>query len=195
MIAIVDYGAGNVASVANALVSLGQEFRITSSASEINGAEKIIFPGVGQASFAMNQLASRNLINVLQRTKKPLLGICLGMQLLCEFSEEGNTDCLAIFPGKIKQFDPNKTKVPHIGWNTVRKVSPSPLFDGIRNDEFFYFANSFYLPKSKWTTAATENSVNFTAVIEKDNFHGVQFHPEKSSSAGLQLLKNFINLF
>jgi glutamine amidotransferase len=192
MIAIIDYGAGNVASVANAVTRLGSPFVITSSMNELENADKIIFPGVGEASFAVNQLLSRNLFSYLQKIDKPLLGICLGMQLLCSHSEEGNTTGLGIFPIPVLRFDSAKTKVPHIGWNTVHFKTGNKLFKGLNQDEFFYFANSYYAPTSEFTTSLAENNISFSSSLEKDNYYGVQFHPEKSSAPGLKVLKNFI---
>jgi glutamine amidotransferase len=192
MIAIIDYGAGNVASVANAVARLGSPFKITSDIKDLDNAEKIIFPGVGEASFAINRLHESGLIKYLQETKKPMLGICLGMQLMCSHSDEGNVNGLGIFPINVVRFKSNETKVPHIGWNTVHYNPGNKLFNGIKQDEFFYFANSYYVPVDKSTTAVTENKIGFSAAIEKDNYFGLQFHPEKSSEAGLKVLQNFI---
>jgi glutamine amidotransferase len=193
MIAIIDYGAGNVASVANAVTRLGSPFIITSSSDELDKADKIIFPGVGEASFAMDQLQSRKLFNYLQKIDKPLLGICLGMQLLCSHSEEGDTTGLGIFPIDVLRFDNSKTKVPHIGWNTVHYKTGNKLFKGLNQDEFYYFANSYYAPSGKFTTSEAENNISFSSSLEKNNYYGVQFHPEKSSAPGLAVLKNFID--
>jgi glutamine amidotransferase len=192
MIAIIDYGAGNVASVANAVTRLGSPFIITSDINGLDKAEKIIFPGVGEASFAINRLHEKGLVNYLKEIKKPLLGICLGMQLLCAHSDEGNVDGLGIFPVNVLRFKSNETKVPHIGWNTVRYNSGNKLFKGIDQDDFFYFANSYYVPVDQSTTAVTENKIDFSASFQKDNYFGVQFHPEKSSESGLKVLQNFI---
>ena len=178
MISIIDYGAGNVASVANALETLNEKFVITSNEVEICRADKIIFPGVGEASFAIKQLHMLNLFSMMRMIGKPLLGICLGMQLLCDSSKEGNVSCLGIFPTTGEKFDETKTKVPHMGWNKVKQIKESKLFNGITDEEYFYFAHS----------------IDFSASLEKDNFYGVQFHPEKSGDAGLKLLENFITL-
>ncbi|MCL5029989.1 MAG: imidazole glycerol phosphate synthase subunit HisH [Bacteroidetes bacterium] len=194
MIALIDYGAGNVASVANALTELKQDFKITCNEIEICRADKVIFPGVGEASFAIRQLHMLNLFSVLRMVKKPLLGICLGMQLMVDHSTEGNVACLGIFPGTAEKFDSAKTKVPHMGWNDIEIKSESKLFTNIKSGERFYFANSYYVPVCEYTTSITDNNINFTSSIEKGNFYGVQFHPEKSSDAGLQLLKNFVDL-
>ena len=192
MIAIIDYGAGNVASVANAVKRLDSSFIITSDISELDKSDKIIFPGVGEASFAINRLHDDNLFAYLQQIKKPLLGICLGMQLMCEHSEEGDVNGLSIFPTSVVKFNTNDTKVPHIGWNTVHYKSDNKLFQDVKQDEFFYFANSYFAPIDQSTTSVTENKIAFSASLEKDNYYGVQFHPEKSSDSGLKVLDNFI---
>lgn len=194
MISIIDYGAGNVASVANALEKLGKEFIITNNESVICRSEKTIFPGVGEASSAIKQLHLLNLFSYIRMIKKPMLGICLGMQLMCEFSDEGNTSCLGIFPGRNIMFNSKLCTVPHMGWNEVKQTKKSKLFEGIKDNEFFYFAHSYYLPVNEFTTSTANHSVDVTASIEKDNFYGVQFHPEKSGEAGLHLFNNFIEL-
>lgn len=194
MIAVIDYGAGNVASVANALSQLNKDYKISNNELEICKADKIIFPGVGEASFAIKQLHLLNLFSLLRIIKKPMLGICLGMQLMMDSSAEGNVACLGIFPGVVQKFDSSKTKVPHMGWNDIKLLKESKLFDGIKNGERFYFANSFYVPVNKFTTSITNNNIDFSASLEKDNFYGVQFHPEKSGDAGLKILKNFCEL-
>ena len=194
MIALIDYGAGNVASVANALNELGQKYKITNSETEICRAEKVIFPGVGEASFAIKQLHKLNLYSLLRIVKRPILGVCLGMQLMADFSTEGDIQCLGIFPGEVLKFDPQKVKVPHMGWNDIHFKKESKLFSGIKEGERFYFANSYYLPVNEFTTSYCNNSIDFSASMEKENYYGVQFHPEKSSDAGLKILKNFIEL-
>ncbi|MEJ2105593.1 MAG: imidazole glycerol phosphate synthase subunit HisH [Ignavibacteriaceae bacterium] len=194
MIALIDYGAGNVASVANALNELNEDFKITNNEFDIFQAQKVIFPGVGEASFAIKQLQKLNLFTVLRIIKKPLLGICLGMQLMGGYSSEGDVACLGIFPCSVKKFDSSKTKVPHMGWKSIKIKQESKLFNNIKDGEKFYFANSFYVPDNEFTTALTENNIEFSAALEKGNYYGVQFHPEKSGDAGLQILKNFIEL-
>lgn len=194
MIALIDYGAGNTASVANALKELKTEFIITSNLNEVDECEKIIFPGVGEATSAMNRVRDNNLLNLLQTTEKPLLGICLGMQLLGEFSEERNTKCIGVIPFTCKEFDTTDVKVPHMGWNRVKPSSGSPLFRGINSDDFFYFANSYYVPIGEYTDSTTEHGIRFSASIREQNYYGVQFHPEKSGKSGLKLLKNFLEL-
>ncbi|MGD1006055.1 MAG: imidazole glycerol phosphate synthase subunit HisH [Ignavibacteriaceae bacterium] len=194
MIALIDYGAGNVASVANALTELEEEFKITKNESEICRADKIIFPGVGEASFAIRQLHMLNLFSLLRIVKKPILGICLGMQLMADHSTEGDVTCLGIFHGAAEKFDSTKTKVPHMGWNDIEITIESKLFQSIKSGERFYFANSYYIPVNEYTTSITNNNIKFSSAMEKGNFYGVQFHPEKSGDAGLKLLKNFVEL-
>jgi glutamine amidotransferase len=193
MIAVIDYGAGNVASVSNALSELKQEYIITNKEYEILKSEKIIFPGQGEASYAVKQLHKLNLFTVLRLCKKPFLGICLGMQLMAAHSVEGNVTGLGIFPGSTQKFAPSSVKVPHIGWNKVHIKKESRLFAGIP-DEHFYFAHSFFLSLNEYTTAVTNHNLGFSASMERNNFYGVQFHPEKSGEAGMKLLKNFISL-
>ncbi len=194
MIALIDYGAGNVASVANALEALGQKYIITNNEVEICKSDHVIFPGVGEASYAIQRIHMLSLFNVLKVIKKPLLGICLGMQLLADFSTEGNISCLGIFPGRAEKFDSTKTKVPHMGWNDISLTLESKLFRDIKSGERFYFANSYYIPKTEHTTSTADNNTTFSASMEKGNYYGVQFHPEKSGDTGLKLLQNFIEL-
>lgn len=194
MIALIDYGAGNVASVANALTELKQEFIVTNKEAEICNSDKVIFPGVGEASFAIRQLHILNLFTVLRIVKKPFLGICLGMQLMADQSTEGDVACLGIFPGTAQKFDTEKTKVPHMGWNDIKIIKESKLLSEIKSGEHFYFAHSYYLPVNEYSTSISNNNMDFSASLEKDNFYGVQFHPEKSGDAGLKILKNFIEL-
>jgi glutamine amidotransferase len=194
MIAIIDYGAGNVASVSNAVGVLSQDYIITCNEIDILKSDKIIFPGVGEASFAVKQLHKLNLYTMLRVCKKPLLGICLGMQLMADYSKEGDVTGLGLFPGSAEKFDSKITKVPHMGWNSIEIRRGSKLFNGIKSGEMFYYANSYYLPLNMYTTAATNHNIAFAASVESRNFYGVQFHPEKSGYAGLQILKNFIEL-
>ena len=192
MIAVIDYGAGNIQSVLNALDDINVDYKVTYHEEVINKAEKIIFPGVGEASFAMKKLHLNNLFTMLRVTKKPLLGICLGMQLLSQKTEEGNTCCLGIIPATCKKFDDEKIKVPHMGWNQVIIDKQNKLFDGVDNKTYFYFANSYYVPINEYTICSSVYDIPFTAAINKDNFYGLQFHPEKSGEPGIQLLKNFV---
>lgn len=194
MIALIDYGAGNLKSVANALDDLNTEYIITNKSEEINSADKIIFPGVGEAASAMNKLKEKNIVESIKSTQKPLLGICLGMQLLATFSEERNTKCLDVLKVVVKQFDSSKVKVPHMGWNKVEYKNQNKLFTKIESGETFYFANSYYVPITEYTIASTNYDIIFSSAINKNNFYGVQFHPEKSGKIGLQILRNFIEL-
>jgi imidazole glycerol-phosphate synthase subunit HisH len=194
MIAIIDYGAGNVASVANALKEITADFVVTKRETDICKSDKIILPGVGEASFAMKQLNLVNISNLFRLIKKPLLGICLGAQLMCDKSEEGNVPCLGVFPLTVTEFKLDGLKIPHMGWNQVSVTKPGKLFEGISNGENFYFAHSFYIPDSEYTTSKCTYGVEFASSIEKNNFYGVQFHPEKSGRAGMKLLKNFVEL-
>lgn len=194
MIALIDYGAGNLKSVANALDDLNTKYIVTNNSEEINSAEKIIFPGVGEASSAMNKLNSKDIFETIKLTQKPLLGICLGMQLLATFSEERNTKCLDVVKTIVKQFDSSDVKVPHMGWNQVEYINQNKLFSNVESGSNFYFANSYYVPITEYTIASTNYDIVFSAAINKNNFYGVQFHPEKSGKAGLQILRNFIDL-
>ncbi|MBI1933286.1 MAG: imidazole glycerol phosphate synthase subunit HisH [Ignavibacteriales bacterium] len=194
MIALIDYGAGNLKSVANALDDLKTEYKITNKSNEINAADKIIFPGVGEAASAMNKLNEMNIVETIKSTNKPLLGICLGMQLMATFSEERNTKCLDIVKLVVKQFDSSKVKVPHMGWNMVEYKTTNKLFTDVKSGDNFYFANSYFVPISEYTIASTNYDIIFSSAINKHNFYGVQFHPEKSGKVGLQVLKNFVEL-
>jgi len=194
MIAVVDYGAGNVASIANALTELKQDYQITNIENEILKSDKLIFPGQGEASYAVKQLHKLNLFTVLRLCKKPFLGICLGMQLMADHSIEGDVTCLGIFQCSTEKFDSSLSKVPHMGWNDINFKKESKLFKGIKNGERFYFAHSYYLPENKFTTSVSDHSQTFSASMEKNNYYGVQFHPEKSGEAGLKLLQNFIDI-
>ena len=192
MIAIVKYNAGNITSVQNALERLGYSSMVTDDPKLIQQAEKVIFPGVGEASSAMQYLREKGLDEVIKNLTQPVLGICLGQQLLCRFSEEGNTDCLGVFDTTVKKFEP-KLKVPHMGWNTL-ETKNSELYNGISSEENFYFVHSYYAEISQETTAVCDYIVPFSASMQKNNFYATQFHPEKSSQAGEQLLLNFLQL-
>lgn len=197
MIAIIDYKIGNVSSVQNALDVLGIANQLTNNISRIEKADAIILPGVGAAQTGMMNLKQRKLDSVLReeiRKGKPFLGICLGMQLLFTKSEEGNTKCLSIIEGKVKKFK-TKLKIPQIGWNQV-KIKENILFKNIPDKSYFYFVHSYYCePENKnYSIATTEYGENFCSVIQKDNIFATQFHPEKSSDMGLQLLKNFAEI-
>ncbi|MCF8241736.1 MAG: imidazole glycerol phosphate synthase subunit HisH [Melioribacteraceae bacterium] len=192
MIAIIDYGAGNTASVANAIEEIGEKFEITNREGKICKADKIIFPGVGEASSAVRKLHMLNLINLLRILNRPLLGICLGMQIFCNRLIEGNVSGLGIIDIDTEKFKSANVKVPQMGWNRVQVERENPLFSGIESGEYFYFANSFYVPLNKYTIATSEYDVNFSSAVNKNNFFGVQFHPEKSGKNGILLLRNFI---
>lgn len=192
MIAIVKYNAGNTTSVKNAIERLGFSCVVTDDAAILKKAEKVIIPGVGEASSAMNYLKEKGLDEVIKNLTQPVLGICLGQQLLCQFSEEGNTKCLGIFEATIKKFQP-QLKVPHMGWNNISSLD-SELYNGISPDENFYFVHSYYAEISKESTAVCNYIVPFSASMQKDNFYATQFHPEKSASIGEKLLLNFLKL-
>lgn len=191
-IAIIDYGAGNVQSVLFALERLGFEGIVTNDWNTIKSADKVIFPGVGEASSAMKILAESGLDVLIPTLKQPVLGICLGMQLMCKHSEEGNTNGLGIFDINVVKFS-NEVKVPQMGWNTIYNLK-SPLFEGIKENEFMYLVHSFYAPLSENTIATTNYELEYSTALQRDNFFGVQFHPEKSGVFGEQILKNFLNL-
>ncbi len=191
MIAIVKYNAGNIRSVKNALDRMRVASVITDDPDELQSAEKVIFPGVGEAGTAMSYLRERGLDKVITSLKQPFLGICLGMQLMCSHSEEKDTTCLGIFKEKVKKFPP-KGIVPHMGWNDFIKVR-GPLFKGLDKTANMYFVHSYYAEVGEDTVGETNYLVPFTSALQKDNFYGVQFHPEKSADMGQLLLKNFID--
>lgn len=192
MIAIIKYNAGNIRSVQDALSRLGYESIITDDKNEILAADKVIFPGVGEASSAMTYLKENGLDKVILSIKKPFLGICLGLQLMCEHSEEGNTKCLGIFNTTVKKFPPAE-KVPHMGWNNLGDER-GILFEGMQSGSDVYFVHSFYAEINTQTVATCNYIQAFGAAMQKDNFYATQFHPEKSSDVGTQILKNFLSL-
>ena len=198
-ITIIDYGASNLKSMANALEKIGVLYTISSDASEIKKADKIILPGVGSAQSAMLELKERGLVQVIKNLKKPFLGICLGMQILFEYSKEGETECLGIIKGQVKKFDSSKVKVPQMGWNRVMKHETrnmeQSILSGLSDEKYFYFVHSYYcVPDDKQTVRAVcDYGGEFAAVINQNNFYGVQFHPEKSGEAGLRVLEKFAN--
>ena len=194
-VAIVKYNAGNIYSVDYALKRLGIDPVITSDKEILQKADKIIFPGQGEASLTMEYLKKDGLDNLICNLKQPVLGICIGMQLMCKFSEEGNTKCLGIFDVPVVKFNPQKheDKVPHMGWNTLTNLKSS-LYEGIQEDEFVYFVHSYYVPLNDYTVAKTDYISNFSASLKKDNFYATQFHPEKSGVVGEKILNNFLNL-
>jgi len=192
MIAIIKYNAGNIMSVQNALKRLGYESVITGDKDIIKAADKVIFPGVGEASSAMRYLKSKGLDKTILEIKKPVLGICLGLQLMCNFSKEGNTKCLGIFNSEVKIFPPEKI-VPHMGWNNFTKVN-GELFKGIKAEDDVYYVHSYYAEVSENTTAICDYILPFSAAMQKGNFFATQFHPEKSAGVGEKILKNFLEL-
>ena len=190
-VAIIDYGAGNTQSVKYALNRLGCKGFLTSEIEEIKNSDKVIFPGVGEASSAMGKLQSFGLDTVIPNLTQPVLGICLGMQLMCDFSEEGNTECLKIFSTEVKKFN-SLLKVPQIGWNKISDLNDQ-LFNNVSENEYMYLVHSYYVPLINETTAVSEYGIKYSSAIKKDNFTGVQFHPEKSGDVGELILKNFLN--
>lgn len=195
-VAILKYNAGNIQSVKFALNRIGIEPILTDSVEEIQSADKVIFPGVGEASSAMNYLNEKALNKVIPNLMQPVLGICLGMQLLCKHSEEGDTDCIGIFDAVIKKFrfeNNNELKVPQIGWNKIFNLK-SELFNGIKEQDYMYFVHGYYANLCNDTIAVTDYGINYSSALNRNNFYGVQFHPEKSAKAGEQILNNFIEL-
>lgn len=193
---IIKYNAGNIQSVLFALERLGIKATVTDDAAIINSADRIIFPGVGEASTAMQYLKERNLDTVIRSLQQPVLGICLGMQLLCNHSEEGNTNCLGIFENvSVKRFIPvcSSDKVPQVGWNTITNLR-SPLFRNIAENSYCYFVHGYYAEESQYTIATTNYTKPYSAALQKGNFYGVQFHPEKSAKTGDIVLKNFLSI-
>ncbi|HYK57322.1 MAG TPA: imidazole glycerol phosphate synthase subunit HisH, partial [Flavisolibacter sp.] len=198
-LAIIKYNAGNIQSVLNALERLGFEAEVTDDPEKIQGADKVIFPGVGEASSAMKSLQQNHLDSLIKDLKQPVLGICVGMQLLCNHSEENNIECLGIVPVQVKKFsflpEPpgEKLKVPQVGWNNIYHLE-SDLFKNIPNNSFIYNVHSYYAEDSEYTIAKCNYGIEYAAAIKKDNFYGVQFHTEKSAETGDQIIKNFLEL-
>ncbi|MCS6821517.1 MAG: imidazole glycerol phosphate synthase subunit HisH [Microscillaceae bacterium] len=195
-VAILQYNAGNVQSVRFALERLGVSPIVTYDQQTLISADKIIFPGVGEASTAMQFLKEKQLDKLIPTLKQPFLGICLGMQLMCKFSEEGKTTCLGIFEETVRLFDNSQNlacKVPHIGWNNLQKLK-SPLFKGLSENCEVYFVHSYYVPLNSYTIAQTDYLVPFSAALHKKNFFATQFHPEKSATVGEKILQNFLEL-
>ena len=190
-LAIIKYNAGNIQSVLNALERLGVNAEVTDDAEKIRSADKVIFPGVGEASSAMRSLKENNLDMVIKELKQPVLGICVGMQLLCAHSEENDTGCLNIVPVRVKKFSSSfKLKVPQVGWNTIFELQ-SRLFQNIPDESYIYNVHSYYAENSPYTIAKCDYGLEYAAAIKKDNFYGVQFHPEKSAEVGETILRNF----
>lgn len=192
-IAIIKYNAGNVQSVQFALQRLGIDAMITDQPEQIQQADRVIFPGVGEASSTMQYLKSKRLDEIIINLKQPVLGICLGMQLMCEYSEENDTQCLGIFDEDVKRFTTiNNLKVPHMGWNQLQR--PQDWLPRTLNGEYLYFVHSYYVPVNRNTSAVAEYGVPFSAAMRKNNFYAVQFHPEKSAEAGESILKQFLTV-
>lgn len=187
-IVIIDYGAGNVTSVKNTFERLNVSTILSKNPQEIQSADKVIFPGQGEANHAMQQLEKHNLIEVIKNLSQPVLGICVGMQLLCDYSEERNTKGLGIIPVNVKKFTISKS-IPHMGWNQLETKNK---FLHSFNDQFFYFAHSYYVPINEFTIGTTMHEIEFSSVVKKNNFLGCQFHPEKSSEAGGQFIESFL---
>lgn len=195
-IVIIDYGAGNITSVTNALQRLGIQPELTSDAGAIRSADGVIFPGVGQASAAMEKLRASGLDTLIPELRQPVLGVCLGMQLMCTATEEGGVTGLGVFPARVKRFVPEAAadRVPHMGWNKLEDISSRIIPAGNSHAPFTYFVHSYYAELSSWTSARSTFILPFSAALEKENFYGVQFHPEKSGPFGQEILKNFIAL-
>lgn len=191
-VTIIDYGAGNIKSIQFALERLGVDAQLTSNPEIIQQADRVIFPGVGEASSAMNILQESELAILIPELKQPVLGICLGMQLLCNSSEEGNTKGIGVFKVDVKKFGP-KMKVPQVGWNTINSLK-SDLFKGIPKETYMYSVHSFYAELGKETVAQSNYGVEYSAGLRHENFYGVQFHPEKSGDLGSQVISNFLNI-
>lgn len=201
-VSIVKYNAGNVQSVLFALERIGISATVTDDKEVLISSDKVIFPGVGEASSAMKYLKEKNLDTVIVNLNQPVLGICLGMQLMCSYSEEGNTNCLGIFDNKIRRFlspfeggaqRAGDVKVPQIGWNAIYGLKTN-LYQNIKENEYMYFVHSYYAELSEYTIAKTNYGIEYSSSLQKDNFYAAQFHPEKSSDTGQQLLENFIKL-
>jgi imidazole glycerol-phosphate synthase subunit HisH len=192
MIAVIKYSAGNIKSVQNALTRLGFNSLITDDPLELMSADKVIFPGVGEASSAMRYLKARGLDKTIKSLKQPVLGICLGLQLMCRFSEEANTECLGIFDSDVRQFPP-VDKIPHMGWNDFLTVR-GDLFKGISINDNVYYVHSYFAEISSFTTATCDYILPFSAAMNHDNFYATQFHPEKSAEVGEKILRNFLEL-
>ncbi len=197
-IVIIKYNAGNIESVRNALLRLGVQAEITGDPEKIKAADKVIFPGVGEASTTMAYLKKEGLDKLIPSLKQPVLGICLGLQLMCSHSEERDTPCLGIFEEKVRRFIPEAgmeyvTKVPHMGWNTISGLK-SDLFDPSIEEQYMYFVHSYYATVGKHTSAVTDYIISFSSGLQKDNFYATQFHPEKSGVAGSKILQNFLKI-
>lgn len=196
-IAVIKYNSGNVQSVLYALERLGVHAELTDDPEKIRAADKVIFPGQGEASTAMKYLKERKLDQLIREIQQPFLGVCLGLQLLCEHSEENDTKCLGVFPVKVKKFIPENSeefKVPHVGWNELENLADNPLFKELPSNPFVYYVHSFYAELSDLTIARTHYIYDFSAMLHRDNYYAIQAHPEKSGLVGEKLLANFLNI-
>ncbi|MFI3280528.1 MAG: imidazole glycerol phosphate synthase subunit HisH [Rikenellaceae bacterium] len=194
MIAVIDYDTGNLRSVANALKRLGAEFCVTDDPQKIAAASKVLLPGVGEAQSAMCKLSERSLVEVIKSLQQPTLGICIGVQLMCQYSEEGDTECMGIFDSSVRRFPSDSgLKVPHMGWNSIEQLT-GPLFEGIDQGSYIYYVHSYAPELSSQTIATTNYGLDFSAALCRDNFYGTQFHPEKSGEIGEKILSNFLKL-
>ena len=192
-VAVVKYNAGNIQSLSFALNKLGIDPIVTDRADQLNTADKVIFPGQGEASSAMNYLRNKGLDTVLKDLHQPFLGICLGMQLMCESTEENDAKCLGIVPAKVRKFVDPGLKVPHMGWNDIFD-NAGPLMQGVEEHSYMYFVHSYYVEAGDWTISKCNYGVDFSTAIQKDNFYAVQPHPEKSAEVGHQVLENFLKI-
>lgn len=195
-LAIIKYNAGNIQSVLYALERIGMNATVTDNIEQIQSADKVIFPGVGEASTAMSYLKERKLDEVIKNLKQPVLGICLGLQLMCKHSEENDTDCIGIFEVDVKLFKPSPgkgVKVPQIGWNTICDLK-TELFSGVPDKSYCYFVHGYYASFGKHTIATTDYVQPYSSALHRDNFYGVQFHPEKSAATGEQIIRNFLSI-
>ncbi len=194
-VAIVKYNAGNIYSVVNALHRLGVEPLLTDDPEQLMAADRVVFPGQGEAGVVMGYLIKHGLDNVIRGLRQPVLGICIGQQLLCRHSEESDTDCLGIFDIDVRKFQPERheDKIPAMGWNSLQDMKSS-LYNGIGENPFVYFVHSYYVPVCEYTIATTDYILSYSASLKKDNFYATQFHPEKSGDVGMKILKNFLEL-
>lgn len=194
MIAIIDYRMGNLRSVENALQRLGADFRVTADADEIRRADRVLLPGVGNAAEAMENLRGAGLVQVIRDLRRPVLGICVGMQVMCRHSEEGDAECIGLFDAHVRRFRPTETeKVPHMGWNRIANME-TKLFKSLTGGDYVYFVHSYYAGLCPDTIATARHGQLFSAALKYENFYGTQFHPEKSGDVGEQILKNFLEL-
>ncbi|MGN1354782.1 MAG: imidazole glycerol phosphate synthase subunit HisH [Alloprevotella sp.] len=194
MIAIIDYKMGNLRSVENALRRLGAEFEVTADADKIIRADRVLLPGVGNAAEAMHNLRQAGLPEVIKSLRRPVLGICVGMQVMCRHSDEGDAECMGIFDARVKRFKPTPTeKVPHVGWNQIGNLEKK-LFTDVKSGSFVYFVHSYYAELCPDTIATTRHGLLFSSALKYENFYGTQFHPEKSGDTGEQIIKNFLEL-